>query len=42
MPTTIVASTGMIVAASTETAKTPESWNEFYGGQDVMKEFATQ
>lgn len=27
--------------ASTETAKTPESWNEFYGGQDVMKEFAT-
>lgn len=26
---------------STETAKTPESWNEFYGGQDVMKEFAT-
>ena len=26
---------------STETAKTPESWSEFYGGQDVMKEFAT-
>ena len=34
-------SQGLIVAASTETAKTPESWNEFYGGQDVMKEFAT-
>ena len=26
-------SQGLIVAASTETAKTPESWNEFYGGQ---------
>ena len=34
-------SQGLIVAANTETAKTPESWNEFYGGQDVMKEFAT-
>lgn len=34
-------SQGLIVAASTEAAKTPESWNEFYGGQDVMKEFAT-
>ena len=34
-------SQGLIVAANTETAKTPESWSEFYGGQDVMKEFAT-
>lgn len=33
-------SQGLIVAASTGTAKTPAAWSEFYGGQDVMKEFA--
>lgn len=32
---------GLVMAASTEAAKTPDSWAEFYGGQDVMKEFAT-
>ena len=30
-----------MVAATTGTAKTPASWSEFYGGQDVMAEFAT-
>ena len=34
-------SQGLVVAATTGTAKTPASWSEFYGGQDVMKEFAT-
>lgn len=34
-------SQGLVVAASTEAAKTPDSWSEFYGGQDIMKEFAT-
>ena len=33
-------SQGLIVAASTEKAKTPQSWTEFFGGQDVMAEFA--
>ncbi len=32
-------SQGLIVSATTETAKTPESWSKFYSGQDVMKEF---
>ncbi|TCD53959.1 extracellular solute-binding protein [Alloscardovia theropitheci] len=31
-------SQGLIVSATTETAKTPESWSKFYGGQDVMAE----
>lgn len=34
-------SQGLVVAATTGTAKTPASWSEFYGGQDVMAEFAT-
>lgn len=34
-------SQGLVVAATTGAAKTPASWSEFYGGQDVMKEFAT-
>ena len=34
-------SQGLVVAATTQTAKTPESWSEFFGGQDLMKEFAT-
>ncbi|WP_428861084.1 ABC transporter substrate-binding protein [Bifidobacterium dentium] len=34
-------SQGLIVAAKTSTAKTPESWSDFYGGQDLMKEFST-
>lgn len=34
-------SQGLVVAATTEAAETPESWSKFYGGQDVMKEFAT-
>lgn len=34
-------SQGLVVAATTGQAKTPSSWSEFYGGQDVMKEFAT-
>lgn len=33
-------SQGLVVAAKTGTAKTPASWSEFYGGQDVMAEFA--
>ncbi|MGO4922532.1 ABC transporter substrate-binding protein [Bifidobacterium choerinum] len=33
-------SQGLVVAATTGTAKTPASWSEFYGGQDVMAEFA--
>lgn len=32
---------GLVLAATTEAQKTPEAWAEFYGGQDVMKEFAT-
>lgn len=34
-------SQGLVVAATTSEAKTPESWTKFYGGQDVMQEFAT-
>lgn len=34
-------SQGLVVAASTGTPETPSSWSEFYGGQDVMKEFFT-
>ncbi|MBW3083003.1 ABC transporter substrate-binding protein [Bifidobacterium phasiani] len=34
-------SQGLVVAASTEPATTPDSWAEFFGGQDVMAEFAT-
>lgn len=33
-------SQGLVVAAS-KSATTPASWSEFYGGQDLMKEFAT-
>ncbi|KFI78960.1 ABC transporter substrate-binding protein [Bifidobacterium pseudolongum] len=33
-------SQGLVVAATTGSAKTPASWSEFYGGQDVMAEFA--
>lgn len=33
-------SQGLVVAATTGVAKTPASWSEFYGGQDVMAEFA--
>ncbi|MFC0266289.1 ABC transporter substrate-binding protein [Alloscardovia macacae] len=29
---------GLIVSATTATAKTPDAWSKFYGGQDVMKE----
>lgn len=31
-------SQGLIVAANTEAAKTPEAWSKFYSGQDVMAE----
>ena len=34
-------SQGLIVAANTSAAKTPESWSDFYGGKDLMKEFST-
>lgn len=34
-------SQGLVVAATTEKAKTPEKWSEFFGGQDIMAEFAT-
>lgn len=34
-------SQGLVVAASTEAAKTPDTWSKFYGGQDVMAELAT-
>jgi multiple sugar transport system substrate-binding protein len=34
-------SQGLVVAASTEDAKTPEAWSEFFGGQDIMAEFKT-
>ncbi|WEV58782.1 extracellular solute-binding protein [Bifidobacterium sp. ESL0728] len=34
-------SQGLIVAATTEKAKTPDTWSKFYGGEDLMKEFAT-
>lgn len=33
-------SQGLVVAATTTPAKTPESWSKFYGGQDIMKEFS--
>lgn len=32
-------SQGLVVAAKTDDAKTPEDWKAFYGGQDVMKTF---
>lgn len=34
-------SQGLVVAATTEAAKTPTKWAEFFGGQDIMAEFAT-
>lgn len=34
-------SQGLVVAATTEAAETPADWAEFFGGQDVMAEFAT-
>ncbi len=34
-------SQGLIVAAATGSAKTPDSWSKYYGGQDVMDEFKT-
>ena len=34
-------SQGLVVAATTEAAKTPQKWADFFGGQDVMAEFAT-
>ena len=34
-------SQGLVVAATTEDAKTPETWAEFFGGQDIMAEFKT-
>ncbi|NMM95139.1 ABC transporter substrate-binding protein [Bifidobacterium oedipodis] len=34
-------SQGLVVAATTEEAKTPQKWSEFFGGQDIMAEFAT-
>ena len=34
-------SQGLVVAANTEKAKTPTAWSEFFGGQDIMAEFAT-
>ena len=34
-------SQGLVVAATTEAAETPSDWDEFFGGQDVMAEFAT-
>ena len=33
-------SQGLVVAATTEDAETPEKWSEFFGGQDIMAEFA--
>ena len=34
-------SQGLVLAATTEEAKTPESWSSYFGDQDLMKEFAT-
>ena len=34
-------SQGLVVAATTEEAKTPKKWSDFFGGQDIMAEFAT-
>ena len=34
-------SQGLVVAATTEAAETPSDWADFFGGQDVMAEFAT-
>lgn len=34
-------SQGLIVAATTGHAKTPDAWSKYFGGQDVMKEFET-
>lgn len=33
-------SQGLVLAATTETATTPEAWSTFFGGQDLMKEFS--
>lgn len=32
---------GLVLAAKTGVQKTPKAWSDFYGGQDIMKEFAT-
>ena len=34
-------SQGLVVAATTEDAKTPKDWADFFGGQDIMAEFKT-
>lgn len=34
-------SQGLVPAATTEDAKTPSDWSEFFGGQDIMGEFKT-
>lgn len=34
-------SQGLVVAATTEDAKTPSKWSEFFSGQDIMAEFKT-
>ncbi|KAA8819673.1 ABC transporter substrate-binding protein [Bifidobacterium rousetti] len=34
-------SQGLVVAATTEDAETPEDWATFFGGQDIMSEFKT-
>ena len=34
-------SQGLVPAAVTEDAKTPDKWAEFFGGQDIMAEFKT-
>lgn len=32
---------GLVLAATTGAQTTPKAWAEYYGGQDIMKEFAT-
>ncbi|NEG70059.1 extracellular solute-binding protein [Bifidobacterium sp. BRDM6] len=32
-------SQGLVVAANTSDAKTPDSWKEYFSGQDIMQEF---
>ena len=32
-------SQGLVVAATTEAAKTPAAWSEFFSNQDIMAEF---
>lgn len=34
-------SQGLVLAATTEAATTPEAWSAYFGGQDLMKEFST-